>query len=108
MTSAIPPHVAIIAAAILRLKRPAKLSEIYREVARINITWPDEYKDEESFQGAIRSTIEAHCPQSEKFSHPDLPLFEWVRDGTYRVVPALEWEEAASRRKQVGGRRPAK
>jgi hypothetical protein len=105
MRQEIPANAAIIAAGIMRLGGRAKLSDIYREVARINTDWREQYSNEKSFEGTVRGTIEAHCPQSDNFRYPELPLFEWVEAGVYKVVAPGDWVDALGRRKPLGGNR---
>jgi hypothetical protein len=81
----------LIAVAIsLDGKSKATLSEIYAAVRKINPEWRAQYKDERSFEGAIRGAIECHCPQSEKWSSDHEALFEWMDRGQYRTVPVNE------------------
>jgi hypothetical protein len=82
----VPLNVQIVAAALIRAGEEANLAEIYREVAHLIPDWAALYKNEESFRGTVRATIEEYCPQSEKYMAANEALFERVGRGRYRLV----------------------
>lgn len=96
MTGA-PPNVVMVAAALADLRLESDLKDIYAAVAKANPEWRKQYKNEESFLGTIRHTLESYCPQSENY-RPDRPaFFEKTATGRYRLVPPAEREDVISR-----------
>jgi hypothetical protein len=88
--SAIPVNLQIVAGALIFLGGTANLGEIYQEVANLVPDWREFYKSEDSFHATIRSTLESHCPQSEKWVPQREAMFEKIDRGRYRIVPKVE------------------
>lgn len=95
--SDVPENLKFIAIALLNAGGEADLSRIYEEAAKVLPTWPAFYKNEEAFRGTIRSTLEAYCPQSEKYSPEREALFEKISRGRYRVVYPQDREAGKKR-----------
>lgn len=79
-----------IAMALHAHRGKATLLQIYEHCREHVDNWRQNYKNEDSFLGTIRSVIEAYCPQSEKFVGP--AFFEQTEAGTYRIITREERE----------------
>ncbi len=62
----LPVNVKMVGAALVFLDNEADLNHIYQKMAELLPDWKAYYKNEASFHGTIRATLEAHSPQSLK------------------------------------------
>lgn len=88
-----------IALALHAHRGKATLPQIYEYCREHVDNWRENYRHEDSFLGTIRSLIEAHCPQSEKFSGP--AFFYQVEPGTYRIITREERETGQYRKRSL-------
>jgi hypothetical protein len=95
--SELPTNLKFIAIALVRAGGEADLSEIYKPAAIVLPNWAEYYKNEESFRGTIRHTLECYCPQSQNYREERDAFFEKVAPGRYRLVN-VEDRETVKRR----------
>lgn len=97
----LPINAQLVAGAIVLLRDEADLGDIYVQVAKLLPTWKDHYKNEESFHGTIRATLEGHSPQSAKWDASREALFERVSSGRYRVLYPHQRADAIAKGRSI-------
>lgn len=87
-----PFNPTLVALALSYLGGEADLRDIYAKVRELaeKLDVDLDYKNEASFQGTVRHTLESYCPQSENWQPGNEPFVERTDRGRYRVRLAVE------------------